>query len=381
MRSVSENMQKRRLEDILDDHHIRAVCLLSSTVFSAATCAYGWAAPVAALLGLATNSNLLKPDQDTRKALHEAVENALEDMIDQGVTDSEKAIIEELMQEIPEPQNLGSAIEETESYRTKCCTNQDGKRILQDFNTYFLEHVLESEKLKSYYIFSTNMVSLQQLKAIEQIAYDQSTKLDIITKGVDSTQKIAKASLSIAVQMLNELAFILAATAVCMILKIIVGTVDQSFCLFALMSYVLAAMVMWAIRRSRNSSIEMIRQNKGRIAGMESKTLSQISFWCIPVIVAVAIFILLSINYNRSVSLDDIAVMILGAVWSTLLRQTGDIVEISDFIDGYAAQNEVSQQSAVKVYNQKVFRAIVALTLITIIPFILNRVISYYGYK
>jgi len=133
--------------------HIRIICMVSSAVFSAASCVYGWAAPLGAMLGLAVN--LTEGDRsDNIKDFSHAVEAAIKRTKQSITSDSKQSIFEELCQFEIKPDTLKELIEKTEAYQRHYCTELDIKEIINVFEMYFRDEIAKSPHLSNLYILS-----------------------------------------------------------------------------------------------------------------------------------------------------------------------------------------------------------------------------------
>lgn len=144
---------------------VRKICLASSNLFNLTSCVYNWTAPIATALGCVVTwtdelSESLSDEYDA------AIMEALELTKKRTSSSSQLKILDELIGTPVTPENLDDLIKKTESFQTQYCTNQDAKRIIEIFEVCFRECVPNHELLSRYYILSTGVASLEELKKI-----------------------------------------------------------------------------------------------------------------------------------------------------------------------------------------------------------------------
>lgn len=192
---------------------IRRIYMASSAVFSAASCVYGWAAPLGAALGLAVN--LTEDDKESNKEEFEkAVDCALNRTYNSIASDTKRKILEELRQIEVEPDNLKELIQKTETYQVKYCTEADTKEILDIFEMFFRDEISKRPYLSNLYVLSTGFVTIEKLKQINNIIVDDEKTLDKIENEVSGIIKMIKDAEKICVSCINSIAFIMISMAV-----------------------------------------------------------------------------------------------------------------------------------------------------------------------
>ncbi|MBD5544594.1 MAG: hypothetical protein HDR01_10250 [Lachnospiraceae bacterium] len=192
---------------------IRRIYMVSSAVFSAASCVYGWAAPLGAALGLAVN--LTEDAKQSDKEEFDFVVEAALRRTRQSISSSAKQnILEELCQMEVEPDSLSELIKKTEAYQTHYCTGADAKEILNMFEMFFRDEIAKNPHLSNLYVLSTGFVTLEKLELMNKILIKDDKKLDKIQQDVsDINRKLVEAKKT-CVRCLNSIAFILVAMAV-----------------------------------------------------------------------------------------------------------------------------------------------------------------------
>lgn len=192
---------------------LRKIYMVSSAVFSAATCAYGWMAPFGAVLGLAVNLT-----EDSKKSNIEEFDNAVESALartrESMTSDAKCKILDELSKMVVEPDSLSELIEKTEAYQINYCTELDVKEIINVFDMFFRDEISKRPHLSNLYVLSTGFVTLEKLKLMNDILIKDDKKLDNIQNEVSSINKIFIEARKICVRCLNSIAFILIAMAV-----------------------------------------------------------------------------------------------------------------------------------------------------------------------
>lgn len=191
---------------------IRKIALVSSAAFSAASCVYGWAAPLGAMLGLAVN---LTEDRknDNIKDFSNAVESALERTKTSIYSEAKQRILEELSEIKVTPSILKELIEETESYRKYYCTKKDAQEIINVFEMYLREEIAKSPNLSNLYILSTGVVTLEKLKTIVDCFDENNKKLEDIKSEVSSIRKMLENAKIICFKCIISITFVLVSTA------------------------------------------------------------------------------------------------------------------------------------------------------------------------
>ncbi|MBD5145459.1 MAG: hypothetical protein HDT21_06045 [Ruminococcus sp.] len=192
---------------------IRRIYMVSSAAFSTASCVYGWAAPLGAMLGLVVN---LTEDSknDNIKDFSNAVETALERTKRSMSSESKQRILEELCEIEIEPDTLRELIKETESYRKYYCTENDAQEIINVFEMHFREEIAKSPQLSNLYILSTGVVTLDKLKIIVDGLEESNKKLDEIQSEVSGIRKMLEKAKIVCIECLNSIAFILVSMSV-----------------------------------------------------------------------------------------------------------------------------------------------------------------------
>lgn len=193
----------------------RRIYMVSSAVFGAASCVYGWAAPLGAALGLAVNlTEDSQRRQSSKKEFDFAVESALMRTQQETTSNSKKEILEELCQIEIEPDSLSELITKTEAYQTRYCTEADVKEILAIFDMYFKDEIAQRPHLSNLYVLSAGTITLEKLKLLNEILIKNDKKLDEIQNGISDVSKRLLAAQKFVMGCINGIAFILVAMAV-----------------------------------------------------------------------------------------------------------------------------------------------------------------------
>ena len=177
---------------------IRRVYMVSSAVFGVASCVFGWAAPLGAAFGLAVS--LTEDEKNSNiNEFNKAVDNAFDSVRKNITTVSGSKIINELSDQVIEPDSLTELIKKTEAYRIQYCTDKDAVEIVNMFEMYFREEITKSNQLSHLFILSTGLVTLEKIKLISEVLYDNSEKLDKVKDGIAEMEThVSKAKVDIA---------------------------------------------------------------------------------------------------------------------------------------------------------------------------------------
>ena len=158
---------------------LRRIYMVSSTTFGIASLVYGWMAPLGAVIGLAVKLTVDRRTEN-EEAFTKAVEATISKMKKTINSDSNKAILEELLAFEIEPDNLSDLIKKTEAYRTKYCTNANVTELVNIFDSFLRDEVSQSESLSHLFLLSQGLLTLDKLQMINDIICISDTKLNKI---------------------------------------------------------------------------------------------------------------------------------------------------------------------------------------------------------
>ncbi|MBD5453749.1 MAG: hypothetical protein HDR30_05460 [Lachnospiraceae bacterium] len=278
---------------------IRRVYMVSSAVFSAASCVYGWAAPLGAALGLAVNLT-----EDEKKSNKEEFEKAIDCALDRTyksiTSDTKRKILEELCQIEVEPDNLNDLIKKTETYQIQYCTDADIKEILSIFEIFFRDEISKRPYLSNLYVLSTGFVTLEKLKQINDIIVNGEKKLDKIEEEVSSITKIVKDAEKICVGCLNSTAFIIISMAIFLGIGIFSNHLyDRMLVMIVPMCYAISDFLIFFLRKRQ----DIFKPIFGKFKIVDEILYKIIEKFIIPIILTVScfwitIFAIDMIDYN-----------------------------------------------------------------------------------
>lgn len=301
---------------------IRKIALVSSAAFSAASCVYGWTAPLGAMLGLAVS---LTEDSknDNIKEFSNVVEAALERTKKSMTSESTQSILKELSEIEIEPDILKELIMQTESYREYYCTEKNAQEIINVFEMYFRDEIAKSPHLSNLYVLSTGVVTLDKLKIIVDSLEKSNKKLDEIQSEVSGIRKMLDKTKIICIKCLNSIAFILVSMAVFLGYSFLVDyPYDITIILIAPICYGISDFLMFFLNKDmhiklfdRTIEIPYFVTKHGKIwriivSPMLSIILTVSCFWLI-------IFVS---NINKDVSLFPTHGLIIGKIISIILK-------------------------------------------------------------
>lgn len=192
---------------------IRRICMVSSAVFSATSCIYGWTAPIGAALGLAAS---LTEDIKTenKEEFSKVVERALQRTKASLQSDYKKDILDELCKMEIEPDSLSELIKKTEIYQKRYCTKKDIKEIISVFEMNFRDEIANNSHLSNLYILSSGFMTLEKLELINDIFIKDEEKLNKIHVEVSGIKKMLLDLKKCFAELLNGLTIVLIAMAV-----------------------------------------------------------------------------------------------------------------------------------------------------------------------
>ena len=302
----------------------RRIYMVSSAVFSAASCIYGWAAPLGAALGLAVNLT-----EDNRKSnqneFYHVVENALDRTRQSITTSARQEILEQLCQMEVEPDSLSELIKKTEAYQTHYCTEMDVKEILNLFEIFFREEIAKVPHLSNLYILSTGFVTLEKLKLMNEILIKDDNKLDEIQNEVSGINKKLTEARKICVRCLNSFAFILVAMAVFLGLGIFLfHSYNETIVWIAPICYGISDFLIFFLSKEGYVFISMREGiSKKYNLNISERRWKVVATFIIPIIITVSCFWI--IFYATSMRNDNLIYptigLILGNIVSILLKE------------------------------------------------------------
>lgn len=232
---------------------IRKICMVSAAAFSAASGIYEWTAPIGTALGLVVD---LTEDEkkDNQIEFESAVETALERTSLVIHSESKKRILDELVQMELEIDSLNEIIKKTEAYRKYYCTASDAKEIIEIFEMFLRDEISKRHTLSNLYILSTGLMSLENLKKINDILYANEEKIDSVSNKVSKIEKIISDAQNVCTRCFSSLAFILIGMAVFLGVGIFVyPNCDRDLVFCVPICYGITEFLMWSL--SMNQSI------------------------------------------------------------------------------------------------------------------------------
>lgn len=310
-----------------DKHEFKKICLISSAAFSAASCIYGWTAPIAAALGLVAGWDS-DCDKSLKQDLDFAIEKALTKTRNSLSADSHIRIVEELSEYAVDPGNLTELILKTETYRKKYCTQKDINLIIQTFEQHFREEIFYSTTLSRQFALSVGVVTLEKLKEINAVLVRQDTKLDHIKHNVAEVNHNAEKILFVLEVAINKFAFILIAMAGCLILGAIFGTQHSNFCLYAFISYLFAALFSYYISTPKTQPFTSMDTTKFPLRKVRFAAAKIAVKALIPTAISIGSYLILvsASGTMRANAIIDSLYIAAGSVLSVGLKQAGKMV-------------------------------------------------------
>lgn len=240
---------------------IRIIYMVSSAVFSAASVALEWMAPIGAALGLAVN--LTEDKKGTcKEELKEAVEEALLRTKEAfKCSDSKIEIINELMQREIDINNLGELIKKTETYQVKYCSDKDAKEIISRFEFFFTEEVAKRPVISNIYILTNGRITLEKLKQIYDIIVKDSKKLDEIKEDVSGISKMIVDAKELFIDLINSVTFIMIAMAVFLAMSILTkASYETGVILIVAICYGVSDFLVFSLKKRQDTFIPLIKK-------------------------------------------------------------------------------------------------------------------------
>lgn len=241
--------------------NFRRIYMVSSAVFSATSCVFGWATPLGAALGLAVN--LTEDYEEIGEQLEEAVNCALQRTYESVTSDTKKKILDDLFEMEVMPDNLSELIKKTETYQTRYCTETDVKEILNIFELFFRDEIAKRHHLSNLYVLSTGSVTIEKLKQINDIIVNDEKKLDDIVKEVSGFSKVIKNAEKICINCLNSIAFIMISMAIFLGIAIFSKHhYDRMVVLIAFICYTISDFLIFFLRKRQDILIPIYEKLK-----------------------------------------------------------------------------------------------------------------------
>ncbi|MDE5802329.1 MAG: hypothetical protein K2I22_05355 [Lachnospiraceae bacterium] len=288
---------------------IRRICMVSSAVFSAASCIYGWTAPIGAALGLAAS---LTEDIkiENKEEFSKVVERALQRTKTSLHFDYKKAILDELCTMEIEPDTLSELIKRTETYQKTYCTQKDIKEIISVFEMNFRDEIANNSHLSNLYILSSGFMTLEKLELINSILIKDEEKIDKIHVEVSGINKMLIDIENGFNEFINGLSFVLIAMAVFLGINIFTEyTYDQMMIGTALACYGISEFLVYFLNKSGYvmslhcmvDRIHITHRKQGmhvinRIHKVYNVCCNIITIFIIPILITVACFLIIFLN-------------------------------------------------------------------------------------
>lgn len=255
------------------DKRIRKICMVSSAAFSAASGCYGWLAPVGAALGFAVD--ISKEKVSTHEEFDEAVMAALNRTEEK--LGSKGRIIEELgeWEWVSEP--LDKLIEKTDYFQSQYCTNADTREIVEIFEKYFKEEIINRPSLSNLYMLSMESAALEKLekiKLIVNILGENRIKLEDIQKELRNTDKKITLMHQIYMKYIRSIVFIIVAMVIFWGRGLLLNhTYDRMMIVIVPFCYIIAESIIFILSIDGNVIISGYKYIKNRDKYHNSKIL------------------------------------------------------------------------------------------------------------
>lgn len=302
---------------------LRRIYMISSAAFSTVSVFSAWGAPLGAAFGLAVN---LTEDakNNYKNEFYKAADNALKRTYENITSESKKAILEELRQGEVEPDSLSELIRKTEYYQTRYCTEKDVKEIVNMFEMNYKDEVAHNSYLSNLCFLSANAITLEQLKAINDILLNEDKQLDTIQNEVSKTNKILQEAKIIFTGIINSIAFILVSMAVFVGINVLLfHNYDKNMLLIAPICYGISDFLIFFLGREEYI-FTSLQQGLQKHSIKISKMLWKISVTFIfPIILCVSIFwlILFGSGLIKGILTPTLG-LIMGNIVSILLKES-----------------------------------------------------------
>lgn len=301
---------------------IRRIYMISSAVFSAASCVYGWAAPLGAALGLAVN--LTEDNKESNiNEFAMAIDCALDRTYNSITSDTKRKIIEELRQIEVEPDSLNELIKKTEAYQYKYCTEADVKEILSIFDVFFRDEISKRPYLSNLYILSTGFVTIEKLKQINDIIVSDEKKLGNIEEKVSGINKMLIEAKKIYADCMNGIVYILVSLAIFLGLNIFLfPSYHRVEVLVAPICYSISAFLVYYVKNERSVFLSMNLLNRFELE-IGEVIYKLIGNFFIPIILTVSCFwmILWVLNIKDNNLFYSTTGLVIGNIISILIKK------------------------------------------------------------
>lgn len=303
----------------IDGKPIKKICLASASLFALSAYTEGWFVALGAALGYA--ADLIDENgyhMSCAEELHNAIFKAVELAKSRSLSQSQIRVLDELVTEQVQPENIGQLIEKSEAFQTQYCTIQDKKEIIDLFEACFREIVPEYPKLCRLYIQSTGIASLEQLKEISKIMFENTESIASIrheTNKISAHTSVIAKSVKEIEQFIalctREIAFSFVSMAIFLLLGIFaINKYNEIWTPYAVASYIISSFVMCYLEKS----IHLLSFNK------ELKDVKMLDFsrtvFIEPVtysLISIALFLMLVMQAtNNQVNLDVAVFCFLG---------------------------------------------------------------------
>ncbi len=303
--------------------------MVSSAVFSAASCVRGWTAPLGAILGLAaslTEDAKVSNVEEFNKVVEKALERTKYDM----TSDTKKKILEELCRMEVEPDSLSDIIKTTETYRAKYCTKKDAKEILNIFEMYFRDEISQNSHLSNLYILSSGIMSLEKLESINEILIKDEGKMDKIHAEVSVINKILMEAKKVFTDFINGISFVLIAMAVFLGVNILTEyTYDSMMIGIAPICYGVSEFLAYFLNKSGYMANKLHKKQKwhawyvtDRMRKIHNLFYNFITIFVIPILITTACFLIVFLNMriDKEILLFASLNLIFGNIVSVLIK-------------------------------------------------------------
>ena len=177
----------------VDKSDLKKICLVSGAAVTAVSGVYGYAAPIAAALGLGANyfGEDFSSQKDLKKSFDRAVSNAVAEAKNH-LNSSQCKLLDELNVSVDEPDevaNLNGLVKRTEAYITQYFTISEVDEVVKTFDVFFRKHVAQDELLSRWYNVNANVLTLKQLESIDMIIKEGK---DLSNRQFENIEKIIK---------------------------------------------------------------------------------------------------------------------------------------------------------------------------------------------
>ncbi len=307
---------------------IRIIYMVSSALFSAASCVYGWTAPLGAALGLAANltEDIKNDDEDIRndniKNFSNAVEAALDRTKQRITSKSQQKMLDELCQTEMEPGTLKELINIVESHREHYWTKDGFQDVINIFEMYFRDEISKSHYLSNLYILSTGFVTLDKLKIIVDDLDESNKKLDKIQNEVSGIGEMLKSAKKVCNECIYSIAFILVSMAGFLGCSILGNYLyDKILIIIAPICYGISDFLIYFLNKG-GYVFALFNREKLKNRNLNGKIYKTIISILIPVILPVSCFwiILLASDMNSNDLFFPTYGLILGSIMSIILK-------------------------------------------------------------